>query len=243
MPDLNSILAQLQQQRGLTTKQVAAIRDSFSRYNGAVSESVVKTAIEKLQTGLRDIVNEKSDAATVRSQLQSLFDRFAPAEIADTINLDFHVKTGTDVAAGAGNFLQGNLAGVVDEYPAWELLRFEARKVPRMWSGDEGTDDSSLMAGFESRWMQAAQTANDPDAARMLEEEGRMIALKSSDIWQALGDFDDGLGNPYPPFAFNSGMWTQDVSRKECEDLGLLDAGDEVAPMKFDFLKLFDFAA
>ena len=52
-----------------------------------------------------------------------------------------------------------------------------------------------------------------------------MVALKSSPIWQALGDgvggFKDTLGNPYPPFAYSSGMGWTDISRRECAELGL----------------------
>ena len=54
----------------------------------------------------------------------------------------------------------------------------------------------------------------------------RFIALKSSPIWQALGDgvggFTDTLGNPYPPFAYSSGMDWQAVDRDTCEKLGLV---------------------
>ena len=52
-----------------------------------------------------------------------------------------------------------------------------------------------------------------------------MIALKNDPIWERLGDpktFDDALGNPYPPFAFNSGYDVRDVSRKEAERLGVI---------------------
>jgi hypothetical protein len=252
MTDLDKILADWQRRRGLTAKQVQAIRDSLARYNQFVSEDAIQKLTDRLLTGVQSILNPQQverapgvtattgeSQATLRGQLQQLLDRFAPDEIANTLNLDFHIKTATDVAQGAGNFLQGSLPAVVEEYPAWELLRFEPRRVPRLWAGDEGTEDKTLGAGFESRWMFAAQAANDPDAARMLEDEERMIALKSSGIWQQLGEFDDGLGNPYPPFAFNSGMWTQDVSRAECERLGLLDPGEPVEPPVFSFKDLF----
>jgi len=45
-----------------------------------------------------------------------------------------------------------------------------------------------------------------------------MIALKDDDVWDQLGSsdfFPDGLDNPYPPFAFNSGMDVRDVIRSE----------------------------
>ena len=48
-----------------------------------------------------------------------------------------------------------------------------------------------------------------------------MIAKKDSPIWQELGSEDDGLGNPYPPFAFGSGMGWEIVSQSEIDELGL----------------------
>jgi len=62
-----------------------------------------------------------------------------------------------------------------------------------------------------------------------------MVALKSSGIWQALGDFEDGLGNPYPPFAFNSGMILQDVERDEAVKLGVIDELAVIEPRNLDF--------
>ena len=53
-----------------------------------------------------------------------------------------------------------------------------------------------------------------------------LVALKNSPIWQALGDgvggYNDTLGNPYPPFAFDSGMAWVGVDRSECIKLGLV---------------------
>ena len=54
-----------------------------------------------------------------------------------------------------------------------------------------------------------------------------MIALKDSPIWEALGNgaggFRDTLGNPYPPFAYGSGMDWIGIDRDECISLGLID--------------------
>jgi DNA-binding transcriptional regulator YdaS (Cro superfamily) len=61
---------------------------------------------------------------------------------------------------------------------------------------------------------------------------GEMIALKSSPVWKALGNgaggYRDTLGNPYPPFAFSSGLGWQDVSREKCVRLGLITDGEKV---------------
>jgi hypothetical protein len=53
---------------------------------------------------------------------------------------------------------------------------------------------------------------------------GRMIAEKSSPVWEQLGStdlFSDGIGTDYPPFAFNSGMGWSQVSKGTCERLGV----------------------
>ena len=65
-----------------------------------------------------------------------------------------------------------------------------------------------------------------------------MIALKSDPVWQTIGDstlFPDALGNPYPPFAFNSGMWVRDVSREDAIALGLMAATDPVRTVLQDY--------
>jgi hypothetical protein len=65
------------------------------------------------------------------------------------------------------------------------------------------------------------------------------VALKSSDIWNQLGNLrDDSLGNPYPPFAFNSGFDVDGVPLKECIELGLLDEGEKPRGSDFDWASL-----
>jgi hypothetical protein len=151
-------------------------------------------------------------------------------DLASSLRINLVIKTNTQTAQGAGLFLQQNSnPDVVDLYPAAELYRIEDKTKERNW---------------KLRWNLAAQVANDPRAAGALGRSGRFVALKSSGIWQALGDgaggFDDTLGNPYPPFAFNSGMWTKDVSRKDAVALGLMNTGDSPIPaLPIDFADLF----
>lgn len=97
---------------------------------------------------------------------------------------------------------------VLDMYPASELFR--------AISYDEGERD------WETRWKAAGDS---------VEWEGAlvnpMIALKSSPIWQALGNgvggFErDALGYPFPPFAAHSGMDVRDVHVYDAEEIGLI---------------------
>lgn len=172
--------------------------------------------------------------AEIKDLLSSL--GYAPEEgeagtlkdLSSNARIDLVIRTNTELAQGAGRFIQMNDADVIDEFPAQELVRFEPRVKVRDW---------------ETRWLAAADESGDTDAADCLNNSGRMVALKASPIWDSLGDgaggYDDTLGNPYPPFAFNSGMWVQSVSRGDAEELGLMDGGDAVEAHPLDLTELF----
>lgn len=244
--------------RGLpvTPRTEQALRDGIAKYGDQVSQDSLDQVLKKILDGVKSIAHPTEEVrspesiaevgespATVRGDaIRTLLNDFSsPEGIAQSMNLDFKIRIATEVVQGAGRFLMGQTD--VDEYPAWELYRLYARKVPRLWAGDEGTDDKSLMSAFAGRWYAAAQAAGDTDAARILQDTGRMIALKDSDIWNELGSmFDDSLGNPYPPFAFNSGMDVDGVPRAECIELGLLDADEKPEPAKFNIADLISFA-
>jgi hypothetical protein len=122
---------------------------------------------------------------------------------------DLIIQTLTDMARGRGNYELNRNPDRLESWPAQELYRLEETRVQRNWP---------------QRWAAAGGSFFG----------GRMIALKDDEVWQNLGEgaggFEDTLGLPYPPFAFNSGMWVQDVSREEAVDLGLLAPSDVVEP-------------
>lgn len=236
----------------MSSVELRQLNGSIRRQSLFSARTTLEGYLEDIKTAVESLVNPKQEQrepgaptvttgmnpAEARSALRdSLKSRGYLAgedlgtikDLASDARLNLVIKTNTELAQGAGHFVQQNLNDdVVDLYPALELVRFEDRKQPRDW---------------ETRWNLAAQVANDPAAAGVLERSGRMVALKSSGIWDALGDgaggYMDTLGNPYPPFAFNSGMWTQDVSRADAEELGLLDQGEEAKPAAFDLGSLF----
>ena len=128
------------------------------------------------------------------------------------------LQTNKQLAQGQGNWLQSQRSGVLDSFPADELFRLEERVQKRNWL---------------ARWRLAGeQTDDDIGTGWTITPDERMIALKNHDIWNWIGSselFDDALDVIWPPFAFNSGMWVKDVSRADCEEIGLLDKG-EAAP-------------
>jgi hypothetical protein len=114
--------------------------------------------------------------------------------------LSLIVETNVLDTLGAGRFQAGQDPVAIEVNPGWELVRVSPARVPRDW---------------QQRWEDAGGTLLG----------GRMVALKNDPIWQALGDgvggYTDTLGNPWPPFAFSSGMNVVEVSADECEALGI----------------------
>lgn len=237
----------------------AAVERSLGKYAAALGEDFARQATDRMFEGLRSILNpeqvqrapgaptvtEGQTPATVRAGINDLLKRFEnPAALAGELNLDFKIKIATEVSQGAGRHLADNYdQDEVDEFPALELLRVYDRDVPRGYKIEKGSLVEVADDDWPSRWRAAAQTVGDTDALRILGDTGRMIALKASPIWQALGDgaggYDDTLGNPYPPFAFNSGYDTDGVDRAQCEELGLIRPGQRAPRAEIDFNQLF----
>jgi hypothetical protein len=136
-------------------------------------------------------------------------------DLSSDSRIDLKLETDVQTAQGYGWDLQGQDPDVLDEWPAQELYRAFGPKDPkneRDWA---------------ARWERAGGQFFD----------GRMIALKNDPIWDRIGSpdlFDDALGNPWPPFAFNSGMDVRDIDRDEAVALGLIDADTQIFPKQID---------
>lgn len=127
--------------------------------------------------------------------------------------LNLVVDTQRQMASSVA-LLSEQTEATVEMWPAWELTRLETRAAPR--------------EDWHRRWAAAGLACGFAGAVK-----DRFIALKSSPIWQELGNgaggFRDALGNPYPPFAFGSGLDWVEVERDECISLGLVSDGERVA--------------
>ena len=169
-----------------------------------------------------DVVSGAINRAEARSRLLASLERMghAPTDeggISNPANikrLDLIIDTQRRMAASVAN-IAAETPATLEEWPAQELTRFVGRGAPRAdWAARWAA------AGDAVGWVGAAKDAGGfPD--------WRMVALKTSPIWQALGDgaggYKDTLGNPYPPFAYGSGLAWADVSRDEAIELGLID--------------------
>lgn len=130
------------------------------------------------------------------------------------------VTTQRDLMRGAGQQLRGHERERLAEFPAWELIRELSAHAPRNWGGRYMAAPSHRFHDPRPRWTIAGGKLTG----------GRMIALKGDPIWGELGsaeNFGDALSTDHPPFAFNSGMGWREVSRAECEKLGITGPGGQ----------------
>ncbi len=218
---------------GIRTQIAASVR----RQSLFSARTLLEDLLGKYKTGIGDLLAGESDPATARLAIKEYFKSIGVTpsgetgeltDLASDARINLVLKTNVQLAQGAGHLIQQNDPAVLDTFPALELVRFEDRNKPRDW---------------EQRWLEAARDSGDLKAYAALADSGRMVALKNSPIWDSLGSselFPDGLDNPFPPFAFSSGMWTQDVDWDTAKELGLLDDETEVQPREIDFANLFN---
>lgn len=127
--------------------------------------------------------------------------------------LKLELETQTRRAANFAYQRSGMEPDARHEFPAWEFVRIYERDVPR--------DEMPGGLDWFTRFVMAG--------GRLV--QGRMVALKDDDVWSELGSstlFQDGMDSDVPPYAFNSGMGWDEVSREECIELGLFTGEEEI---------------
>ena len=178
------------------------------------------SVLKSIREAVEQIAAGKINGADARLELLKALDGvgYDPELVGDTglqdrssrWRLDLIVKTTRQMAAGAAQASESATARSL--YPAWRLERYGGRRQPRK--------------DWYARWKAAGDSIGWKGAIRQ-----EMVARKDSPIWQALGDgaggFRDTLGNPFPPFAFSSGMAWTPVSAADAEKMGL--SGDPAA--------------
>lgn len=209
----------------------AEIREQIAR--DILARSVFSARMEsahylkRLREVCAQILTGEKDKASARNDLGSLLEQMGHSPLdegglsnpASLRRLNLILDTQRQMATSVA-LLSEQTEATVWLYPAWELSRRETRRIPR--------DD------WAERWQAAGDAVGWESALTLRGITGRrMIALKSSPIWAALGSgaggFTDTLGNPYPPFAYNSGLDWDEVGRDECISLGLITADEDIA--------------
>lgn len=182
--------------------------------------------LQQIQSGVTAILEGATDQASVRLAIKQLWERlgYVPdpeqagglQDLSSTRRINLQIETNVATARGAGWYEQGQQPAVLDEFPAQELYR-----------ASTPAGGAAAERDWPARWEKAGGVFYGE----------RMIARKDDPVWQNLGDpalFPDGLGNPWPPFAFNSGMRVRDIGRDEAQELGVIGADEQVAPQPLD---------
>lgn len=135
------------------------------------------------------------------------------------------LDTQTQLLAGKGQQQRGLEPAALDLFPCYELVRGGMVRVPREWL---------------KRWSVAADNIDWQGVSREAYGNLRMVALKTSGIWAAIGStalFDDALDVDHPPFAFNSMMvWAE---REDAwGDMGVKSEGQRAKSRRADAAKL-----
>ena len=170
--------------------------------------------LDILRTMCADVAEGRMDNATARKKLRAALSGFGVefqgedrnlVDLASRRRLDLIVDTQRQMAHGAAAAAVQGRGEALAAFPAWRLERYGTRAEPRDWT---------------RRWREAGNAVGWEGACR-----ADFVALKGSPIWEALGQgaggFTDTLGNPYPPFAFSSGMGWTPVRRGDCARYGL----------------------
>lgn len=169
--------------------------------------------LKKVRELCTQLIAGEINEATVRAGLETCLAQMGHSPLDDggitnpasIRRLNLIIDTQRQMATNVSKIAQ-QTSSTVKLFPAWQLTRLETRAVPR-------TD-------WMARWRAAGDACGWEGAVKE-----KMVALKSSPIWQELGNgaggFTDCLGNPYPPFAFSSGLDWVDVPRETCIRLGL----------------------
>lgn len=204
------------QLRSADWAQVPLALRERAQFSAGVQSAAV---MNRIQTGLLDVLQQNRNefgALSDRSKFIAELAKIAEAEglapkdpalrgrvtdITSEIRTGLIYRTQTEMAYGYTNWKAGNDTAALNAFPAWELVRVEERVKKRDWL---------------TRWQGAGGRLYG----------GRMIALKTDLVWERLSRF----GTPWPPFDFNSGMGVEDVSRRECIDLGLITPQTRLAP-------------
>lgn len=118
-------------------------------------------------------------------------------------------------ARAYGQHVRGNHDPELQDYPCYELIRLEGRKVPRAWV---------------VRW-QGAGGRLFPGGREKTLQDFRLVARKDDPIWTAISRF----GRPWPPYDFRSGIGRRPLTRRESVALGVITADAVITPARQAF--------
>lgn len=208
---------------------------------GQLNQQILSTSFFSAQNTITDLLQPEKDAvlslvegttdfAQARLAIKNVVREigYQPAEgergtitdLGSNQRINLVLQTNKQINQGFGWFAQGQDQAVLDAFPAQELYRAEDRKEKRDWVQRFRLAGEASGSSIGDGWI--------------ITPEGLMFALKNHPIWAKLGSrelFPDALGNNYAPFAWGTGMDTQDTSRRRALDLGIMQEDTKVEPL------------
>lgn len=221
----------------LTSAELHALAGELKRRAVFSSRLALADPLQQLQDDLAQIVSGEKDPAGVLRSIPEAKARlgralqnagYAAPEGKEGTLLDhlsdarrqLIVETNVLDTLNFGRFQKSQNKVTLEVLPAWELVRMRQPRKPE-WMRD-----------WDERWEAAREDAGDEGCTAA--SSGRLVALKNHPIWAALGDgaggYQDTLGNPWPPFAFHSGMNWINIGRDTAIELGLMSDDDTIEP-------------
>jgi hypothetical protein len=228
----------------LNTEQLREIDASIRRQSLFSARMTQLRALQALQEGLQGMLEGQDNLATAKLRLIELYRELGydaeaggfPADVAAGVSvpparkgslqdlasdkrLNLTIATNYRIAANQTFVAKTQEERRLYLYPCYELVRIGRVRTPRGFKRRKsGTLEPVPGDDWQARFIAAG--------GELWDKGTRMIALKTSDVWQKLGDgaggHDDTLGNPFPPFAFGSKYGLREVARDEALLLGLI---------------------
>jgi hypothetical protein len=226
----------------LNTEQLREIDASIRRQSLFSARMTQLRALQALKDGLEGMLEGQDNLATAKLRLTELyrelgydaeaggFPQDAPGtvpparqgslqDLASDKRLNLTIATNYRIAANQTFVAKTQAERRLYLYPCYELVRIGRVRTPRGFKRRKsGTLEPVPGDDWQARFLAAG--------GELWDKGTRMIALKTSDVWQKLGDgaggHEDTLGNPFPPFAFGSKYGLREVARDEALLLGVL---------------------
>ena len=115
---------------------IGDLHDALKDFLAGARETIVKddgTTVTKLKVGGRaDFVNQMRASGLARGFAPADEDKGTIKDLTSEKRLNLIFDVNSQAAYGYGDWLQGMSPAVLNAYPAWEFIREEDRKVPRM---------------------------------------------------------------------------------------------------------------
>ena len=176
--------------------------------------------LDQAQQDIAELLEGRMGANEIRNRMQDRLEKlgYAPddkdkgglRDLSSDARTNLIIDMQEQRARGYAVWRSQQNEAVLKVWPANEMYRALARKVPRDW---------------KTRWNAARAALGEASttATYALTQDGPFAALKNDPIWRACSRF----GAPWPPFDYQSGMRLKQLKASAARAMGVLKPGAE----------------